>query len=249
MKSSILAGVYQIKNIVNNKIYIGSTRNFKKRYHEHSHLLRKGIHQNRYLQNAYNKYGEDNFIIELIEICKEDELTIREQHYIDVLNPEYNITKEVIRNTPSKESRELMSKSRIKGFKEGKIIPYQAKPVYQYSLDGVFIKKWDSCQIAADTLKIQASDINSCSNNVRKKSAGGYLWTKIYYDTIPKYDRITNKGKSFNTKKIILQHKDTQEILIFNSYKECAGFFGVAPPCISHAINNQTMYKKYKILL
>lgn len=249
MKSSILAGIYQIKNIVNNKIYIGSTKNFKKRYHEHSHLLRKGIHQNRYLQNAYNKYGEDNFIIELIEICKEDELKIREQYYIDSLNPEYNITKEVIRNTPSKESRELMSISRIKGFKEGKIIPYQAQPVYQYSLDGIFIKKWDNCQIASNVLKIQASDINSCSNNIRKKSAGGYLWTKTYYNEIPKYDRITNKGKSFNTKKITLQHKDTQEILIFNSYKECASFFGVAPPCISHAINNQTMYKKYKILL
>ena len=102
MKSSILVGIYQIKNIVNNKIYIGSTKNFKKRYHEHSHLLRKGIHQNRYLQNAYNKYTEDAFIFDILE--ETSDLTIREQYYLDLYKSYdrtigYNISPTAYNNT------------------------------------------------------------------------------------------------------------------------------------------------------
>ena len=46
-----------------------------------------------YLQRAYNKYGKDAFSFEIIEICTFDSLLLREQFYLDTLNPEFNIGK------------------------------------------------------------------------------------------------------------------------------------------------------------
>lgn len=87
------SGIYIIKNLVNNKLYIGSAVNLKKRKREHFSLLKNNKHHSIYLQRAYNKYGKDNFIFELLECCEKTVLIIREQHYIDLINPNYNISK------------------------------------------------------------------------------------------------------------------------------------------------------------
>ena len=58
-----MKGVYLIRNNVNQKIYIGSTSNsFRERWRYHENHLRINKHGNTYLQNAWNKYGEDAFI-------------------------------------------------------------------------------------------------------------------------------------------------------------------------------------------
>ena len=51
----------------------------------------------------------------------------------------------------------------------------KAKPVYQYDLDGNFIKKWDSRVSAGRACDILANNISACCNG-SKKSAGGYIW-------------------------------------------------------------------------
>lgn len=80
-------GVYKITNIVNLKFYIGSTNNLKRRYHCHYCSLRGGYHTNEYLQNSFNKYGEDSFVFEILECVDEskslDEVRDVEQLYLD----------------------------------------------------------------------------------------------------------------------------------------------------------------------
>lgn len=83
--------IYQIRNLENNKIYIGSTKNFNKRKLRHIRDLKKGSHHCIYLQRAYNKSFLENFIFEILEECLETELFNKEQFWIDKLNPEYNI--------------------------------------------------------------------------------------------------------------------------------------------------------------
>jgi hypothetical protein len=56
-----IVGVYQIKNLVSGKSYIGSSNIIQKRWTQHRRELRAGIHFNPKLQNAWNKYGEENF--------------------------------------------------------------------------------------------------------------------------------------------------------------------------------------------
>lgn len=85
--------VYKIYNLVDNKFYIGSTIDFNGRKKTHFGLLKKNIHSNEFLQNSFNKYSEENFLMEIIEVCQPEERVIREQYYIDNLVPHYNISK------------------------------------------------------------------------------------------------------------------------------------------------------------
>lgn len=78
-----ISGIYKIKNIINNKIYIGSSNNIYKRKNEHFSALKNGSHCNAHLQRAYNFYGENNFIFEIIETCNEIDLLKVEQKYLD----------------------------------------------------------------------------------------------------------------------------------------------------------------------
>lgn len=86
------SGIYQIENKVNSKVYIGSSNNIKRRWQKHKALLRHNKHQNSHLQAAWNKYGEDNFIFSIIELCSIDSLLDREQYFINIRNPEYNLS-------------------------------------------------------------------------------------------------------------------------------------------------------------
>lgn len=89
----VLVSIYKITNLVNNKIYIGSAFNFKKRYNNHISSLNRNVHKNLHLQLAYNKYGKNNFKFEIIEECDKDNILQREQYWIDTVKPEYNICK------------------------------------------------------------------------------------------------------------------------------------------------------------
>lgn len=76
-------GVYSIVCKATDSIYIGSSNNIELRWKAHKNHLSKGIHVNRYLQRAYDKYGLSDFNFTIIEECSEDRLIEREQYYID----------------------------------------------------------------------------------------------------------------------------------------------------------------------
>lgn len=81
----MIYSIYIIWNKVNNKFYIGSAVNYKKRWRNHITTLNNGTHRNKYLQNAWNKYGEKCFNFEVLEfLCNRDVLLEREQRYIDI---------------------------------------------------------------------------------------------------------------------------------------------------------------------
>ncbi len=85
------SGVYKITNTVTSDFYIGSATDFNERWKRHRWDLRCGHHPNRYLQRSYDKYGQGCFYYEIIEVCPEDQVLIREQYYLDTLNPPFNI--------------------------------------------------------------------------------------------------------------------------------------------------------------
>ena len=78
-----LCGIYKITCVVNNKCYIGQSKSIKKRWYAHKSELRKGTHQNKYLQRLYNKYGEETFVFEVIEECSLDIIDDRERYWIN----------------------------------------------------------------------------------------------------------------------------------------------------------------------
>lgn len=88
----MISGIYRIKNILNNKCYYGSSKDINKRWNRHKNELNKNKHGNILLQKSWNKYGNENFIFEIIEECDINLLLEKEQYYLDK-NPEFNISK------------------------------------------------------------------------------------------------------------------------------------------------------------
>jgi group I intron endonuclease len=85
-------GIYKITNKIDAKFYIGSSINITNRWKSHIKLLNNNMHHSRYFQNAWNKYGKDNFIFERIENVKDkSKLLDREQYYLDTLTPFSNL--------------------------------------------------------------------------------------------------------------------------------------------------------------
>ncbi len=96
MKRFVFKGscVYAIVNVMNGKRYIGSTVNFHCRSALHRNQLRHGRHENRHLQAAWKKYGEDAFVFGIVEDVSIEQMHDREQIYLDAAQPMvYNISK------------------------------------------------------------------------------------------------------------------------------------------------------------
>ncbi len=113
-------GIYKITSLINDKFYIGSSNNISKRRKEHFSDLRGNKHNNTHLQNIYNKYGEENLIVEVIELCSELDQFEREQYFIDSLNPSINICKIVEKGSMTGLKHSQETKDKISKANKGK---------------------------------------------------------------------------------------------------------------------------------
>ena len=91
------AYIYFIINKITGERYVGQTTNFVRRKNEHLSQLKNKTHINKKLQNAWNKYGENNFIVEKIQYdnISKEELNNEEIKYIkqyNSYNNGYNLT-------------------------------------------------------------------------------------------------------------------------------------------------------------
>lgn len=82
-----MIGIYKITNLITKQIYIGQTRDFKRRVAEYKCPKRS---HNPKLNDDFAKYGIENFSFDLIEECEEKDLKERELFYIRKLQPYYN---------------------------------------------------------------------------------------------------------------------------------------------------------------
>lgn len=77
------SGIYQIRCIPTDKIYIGSTVNLRSRWGQHQRSLRQGKHANSHLQNAWDRYGEAAFEFSVLEYVDRAALLDAEQKWLD----------------------------------------------------------------------------------------------------------------------------------------------------------------------
>lgn len=83
------SGIYQIRNVKSGKVYVGQTNKLSYRKSQHFRSLLDNKHYNKYLQRAFNKYGEKAFAFEVLEYCHSEELNERERYWIDRQESEY----------------------------------------------------------------------------------------------------------------------------------------------------------------
>jgi group I intron endonuclease len=85
-----ISGIYEIINKVNGKRYYGSSSDIHNRWRRHKRELKKNNHDNLHLQNAWNKYGIDNFKFNIVEEVNIDNLLLVEQKYLDICKNDSN---------------------------------------------------------------------------------------------------------------------------------------------------------------
>jgi hypothetical protein len=141
-------------------VYIGSSMDISTRWREHKYDLRMNNHRNQHLQNAYNKYGKDAFVYEVLELIDEenkDQQFEREQYWIDLKEAcnkkkGYNIQSEVL------------------------IVPKISKKVVCLETKEIF----ESLEEAGRAKGISSGSISCCCNKRKLKQTGGYHW--MFYD-------------------------------------------------------------------
>jgi len=77
-------GIYKIVNTSNGRTYIGSSIDLNARWRNHLSKLKNNKHCNSFLQNDFNKCQVSDFLYVILETCKEDDLIVKEQSYIDL---------------------------------------------------------------------------------------------------------------------------------------------------------------------
>jgi group I intron endonuclease len=89
-------GVYIVKNLVNGKIFIGSSKNLEGKLNSMRFQLEMGSHMNNELQKDYNQFGKENFSFEILDRLepKEDsdynydeDLKVLEEMWMEKLQP------------------------------------------------------------------------------------------------------------------------------------------------------------------
>jgi hypothetical protein len=85
------AGIYMFINKVNKKFYIGKSNDLLTRIKFYTKNALDANFSNSKIFKALSKYGFNNFAYSILEYCPVEELRNREQYYIDILQPQYNI--------------------------------------------------------------------------------------------------------------------------------------------------------------
>lgn len=145
-------GVYKITTLHNNEFYIGSAVCYNRRISLHITNLKKNKHHSTYLQNVFNKYGIDDLKFELITSCCKEELMVKEQYYIDTLNPKYNSKPNAYSNLGFKHPRSFYEKMCI--------------PIISINIIDKSINRYNSIK---ECSKIETVDDSSISAIINKK--------------------------------------------------------------------------------
>ena len=195
--------IYKVTNNINNKIYVGITnQGYKVRFYKHCSDSIRG--SNFPLHLALRKYGIDNFTTEVIETCDTiDLLKEREIHWIKTLQSQskeigYNVTNGgdgAFGRPVSEETRLLISKkAKERVFTDAirnnmRAASTLSKKVSMYSLDGIYIRTFNSAKEVERELGYASSLISRCARHVTTQS-NGYIWK---YDTDYKPDVVLEK--------------------------------------------------------
>lgn len=131
-ENDTISGVYAIYNYVEDKIYIGSSKDVQRRIAQHFYSLKRNEGVNFRLQNSFNKYGENSFIVFILEEAQEKiNLQNAENKYLAIFQsykPElgYNILNSAYANYKTMRLTNPFRKTkRNKNLKDRNYIPKQ----------------------------------------------------------------------------------------------------------------------------
>ena len=241
-----------IRNIINDKKYIGQDHDIKWRWSHHICDLNNNQHHNKHLQNSWNKYGSENFEFSIIEETTDNKLNEREIYWIkkyDSYNNGYNNDYGGAGCRGFKHSEEEIGRMR-------KI--QNPNVVLEFDSNYNLINRWDggishiskSCQYTKECVDIR------CKHTIKKMSPykGSYwvfekeynnpdfTWEK-YFNNISLFDY--KKPKSKIVRKICQYSIDKKLIRVWDSLADIRKEFGntsSVSAILYHRKNKKTAY-------
>ena len=147
-------------------IYVGSSINLGGRFKDYFNIshISNPKRSNSIIHRALLKYGYSNFQLEILEFCDPNLCLEREQHYINLLKPRYNILKKAGSSLGFKHSEETRAK--MSSTKTGEKHPMFGKPrpegagspaqkILVFDINTKVTTHFDSIKAAGETLNIK----------------------------------------------------------------------------------------------
>lgn len=263
------SGIYRIINVLNNKMYIGSSEDLNERKINHFSMLRRKVHHSIHLQRAYDKLKDKkNLIFKIIEYCEKDALLDRENYYLnlycksqdyinginkDFLKLSYNILPFAQKGFSGKHRPETIAKLKL-------CHPFR-KNISIYDINGNFIETLSSAFEVYDKYKISRSSVLKLCKTKRYISLKQDILIGFEEDLDfikfiessekPIKYKYWNEGKKYTSDesknmglKINCMNLETNELLQFNSQRDACRFFDLQPCTINRCLKNNKPYRK-----
>lgn len=226
--------IYQIRNLANDKLYIGSTNNTERRWKEHLQASRlEGPTAEYPLQRAMRKYGIENFAFEILERVEDRiEVIKRERYYIQLLNS--------LTNSGWGYNQTLYTDCALRDPEiRAKRVLQTGRPCCILDGDGRIIEIFQSLHSAGRRYGIDASAVKGSCDGIVKDAKGlifrYYENGEIVHNKLSKHAHLGVCGINVN---------DSTDILYFKNISEAARETGAARVSISKSVNGSTRYSR-----
>ena len=213
--------IYEIRNTVTGRVYVGSTPRFSVRFTEHKRLLDANKHHSRKLQFSYNKHGASVFVMRVIEVVSHPAfIHAREQCWIDRHGFENTYNSAPV----------AMGATRL------------AETVYSIDPKTGSKVQFASAMVAAS--EVLGSSQKMCQVRTAiysRRKAGGLFWTKDKSESLAVF--IENKRRLRHSNKhhcVFAFTSDGQFVNSFITITDAATCYGVSESQISQAICNES---------
>jgi len=205
-------------NKINNKTYVGSTIDLTTRLYKYFSLAHLSKSKTP-IHNALLKYGHENFKLEILEENVDKDLLLeREQLYLDLLKPEYNVLKTAgspVGYVHSAETREKMA---------NRVVSEETRNALSLAATGRVLTEEDKKKI-------------SMKNKGKKLSA----------ELHASQEKVTTANRLRGTK-VEVTNVCTNEKQEFDTLTDAAKELNVSRPTVANALKNQTLIqKKYMV--
>ncbi len=253
--------VYRWVNKINGNIYVGSTINLRVRLYTYFSLgsLSKS---KRIIDKALLKYGYSNFSFEILEYCTRENVLVREQYYMDLLNPVYNIVEKAGSTLGYKHSDEVREKMRnlkisdevlrVKLQSVAKATEANKVKVLVVNIKTKEEKEYSSITEAGVALGVHK---NTIGNAIKNKRVVQNKFICLLNNEKESEEKLAERILSANLKldmkpgetskvKVIVENINTLERREYSSMAEASKVLGVHKTNIGKAINKKSIVKK-----
>lgn len=245
------SGIYSITYARTGEFYIGSAKNFTKRFSTHKNALRNNIHHSNIMQNIFNKHGVGAFKFEVVELCEIENLLIIEQQYLDKYKPKFN-TLMVAGSSIGYKYSDAQKKNISKGRKGKQVSPeglakmkakMQSPEMRKHLSELAKLRPPRPHKPMSEKQKLHLSKIKTGVKlseehkaKIRQSCAKGFSHTEVTKRTISKSKLKFTKDDALTIKRLYNEGYSMQKL---------GELYGVMRHTISRVVNGKSLYSEY----